>query len=115
MSSRAGDESELGLDRTIRVFNLFGLNGEMVHSGCEAAEEGFEGAYSGSFFSITSNGCGCGIGQLGALVERHPIEEPGVGFVLDVDFNINEQTSFEEVCAMPDTFLGNREHSSKAC
>lgn len=53
--SWARDEGELGLDRAIGVLDFPGFDGEVVHSGREAAHEGFEGAQFGGLFSMSSN------------------------------------------------------------
>ena len=51
----ARDEGELGLDGAVGVFDFLGFDGEVVHSGREAAEEGFEPAQPGCLFSLTSD------------------------------------------------------------
>lgn len=70
MSSGAGDQREVGMNRPVRVLNLLRLNGEMSHSGGQSLEEGFHEARPA--------GGGPSVVELRLLVQSHPVEKPRV-------------------------------------
>lgn len=97
MSSRAGNQCEVGMDRAVRVFDLLRLDGEMSHPGGQSLEEGFHEARPA--------GSGPSVVELRLLIQGHPVEKPRVGVVFDADFDVDEHAPAEERGAMSDALL----------
>ena len=48
------------------------------------------------------------------LVRGHPVKKPWVGFIFDVDLQIDEQTPLEKTCATTNALLRDRECGAEA-
>ena len=76
--ARAGQESELGLDGTVWVRDLFRMNREMVHPRSEAAQQRFVDPSLSNFPISAYSGEERTAGQLCPLMHRHPLQKPRV-------------------------------------
>ena len=96
------------------MLDLFRLDRQVMHTRCESTNQGFHDAMArrsrGHVMLVLCKVRGM-LGELRTLMHRHPIEKPRIGFVLDVDLHVDEQASFEETCAMPESLL----RESKSC
>lgn len=53
------------------------------------------------------------ITELRLLVQRHPVQEPGIRVIFDADFDVHQHATAEESGAMSEASLGETETGSK--
>ena len=44
----------------------------------------------------------------------HPVEKPGIGFIFDVDFQVNQHSPLEKACPATNASLGHCNNSAEA-
>ena len=115
MLPRSRNKGEVGLDRAIGMLYLFCFDRKMVHARGKAAQKRLKEASRSAFgrqaVTLLAGMRDC---VVGTLVHCHPIQKPRIRLILDVDFNINQQTAFEETSALTNSSLCNGECSSKS-
>lgn len=108
MFSRSWDEGEMCVYSAVRMLYFLRLNREMSHPRRQFLEERL---HKPSFASTVRCSRASTV-QLRLLVKGHPVQEPRVRVILDVDLDVNQQASAEESRTVPETFLSEAQSCS---
>jgi hypothetical protein len=117
MLSGTGNQRKLCVYCSVREFELLGLDGQMSHARCQSPKDGLDDTdfllFCRSMYALSRGWAR--LCQLRPLMKGHPVQEPRVRVIFDVDLDIDQHTATDEGSAMAHSSLRDGSNSAEAC